>query len=439
MIGLLCHLAFATPVQVQVSGLLQDPSLSGASVSVSVQKIGGASVFSHNANLPLIPASTMKLIPSSLAFRRLGPNFTPLTIVWKTGNVVRIRGGGDPTLSSAHLVKMANEVGAKPTDKVEFDDGLFGVEWRCPAWGAKEPQYCPPVGALVADRGQVQVWAEPGKAYLRPHSFGIRLLGAPGTGTGSASVSWEKYGVALRVSGKLPKGTKAKRIATVTLPDPGLAAAAVFGSSPRRVANLRPGAAVLLPDGNDTFTSYEHGDSTIAVLRAPPVWRLSALSLTESDNYIAETVLRLCGGETGASGKWVDSISLAAHQLTQMGISQESFSLFDGSGLSRLNRLSAKSLSDLLERMSTGPSGDLFVSGMATPGKGTLKSRLSSISVWAKTGSLNGVVTLAGIVKAVNGNAYSFAILINGGSGPAYKQREIQDAIVSRIARIDTE
>lgn len=420
-------------LQQDLQRLLNDSSLTGARVGIYVKRFQGEEFITKSPDTLLIPASTMKLVPATLAFEKLGADYTPLTIAWKTGDVIRIVGGGDPAASTSGLQLMAKALGAKPTDKVEFDDGLFGREFFAPGWGAKEKSYCPPISALMTNRARMEIWAQAGKVWAKPHAYGVKIVGAPKTGAGTVTVRWTVPGREAKIGGAMAKGAKAKLVASFVLPDPGAAAAAVFGNNVTRKPLGKLPFDVIPPSGSGKVTTYDVGATKVAVLRGASVNELAARSLTESDNYLAEVLLKLCGGAAGVSGSWGDSISLAHEFLVNAGLRPDGFVLSDGSGLSRNNRLSARVLATLIERDLLTSYGEQFLKCMAVPGKGTLKNRFKGLKLWAKTGTLNGVVTLAGVAQPSDTKRYIFAILINGGSGPASQQRLVVDKIIGAL------
>src|SRR5581483_623313 len=305
-----CAFACVT-LNADIASLLSDSSLRDAKVGLIIERLGGPEIVSKSADVPLIPASVMKIVTASCGFEYLGPEFTPMTVAWRTGNRVCVRGGGDPTLRAEDCEKMAKAIGARAGDVVQFDDALFGSEWKAPTWTDSETMYCPPVGALCANRAEIEVWAQRGKVWTKPERFGITLVGGLREGAGKPSARWEKFGSSIRVSGSYSSNA-AKMIASFTVPDPGMAAARIFGASPTRAAGLKPQVSILLPEEGQTFATYREGDTTVAVLRGPPIWKLTKTALTESDNFIAETLLKLCGAESGTSGLWIDCLAAAS-------------------------------------------------------------------------------------------------------------------------------
>ncbi len=120
-----------------------------------------------------------------------------------------------------------------------------------------------------------------------------------------------------------------------------------------------------------------------------------------------------------------------------MGLDAGRYELRDGSGLSSGNRTSATDLVQFLRAMNRHPQGALWRSTLAVSGdsEGSLRHRLNDSRsrglVSAKTGTLNGVSTLAGYAQAGSGKTYAFAILLNGprvteSRGHAYQDRLIR-------------
>ena len=117
------------------------------------------------------------------------------------------------------------------------------------------------------------------------------------------------------------------------------------------------------------------------------------------------------------------------------GLSPAQFAVADGCGLSRGNRIAPAALVTLLRRLAEGPGAQGFLDSLAVSGvDGTLRERLESHPrrVLGKTGTINGVATLAGYVLDRQGRpAVAFAILCNNtreGSGPA---KALQDALLA--------
>jgi len=91
--------------------------------------------------------------------------------------------------------------------------------------------------------------------------------------------------------------------------------------------------------------------------------------------------------------------------------------------------------------MSRHPSGALWKNTLAEPGDpvGTLRHRLRELGsqgrIWAKTGSISGVSTLAGYATADSGKTYAFAILLNGSRLGEYGAHAYQDRLLRALIK----
>ena len=79
-----------------------------------------------------------------------------------------------------------------------------------------------------------------------------------------------------------------------------------------------------------------------------------------------------------------------------------------------------------------------FISALPIAGvDGTLKHRLANLAhrVRAKTGTISGVVSLAGYVLSANKEPLAFVIMINGRKGGGWRYRSVEDRIVTVLSR----
>ncbi|WP_313410225.1 D-alanyl-D-alanine carboxypeptidase, partial [Aeromicrobium sp.] len=106
--------------------------------------------------------------------------------------------------------------------------------------------------------------------------------------------------------------------------------------------------------------------------------------------------------------------------LDRAGVSTEGLVLHDGSGLSRQNRIAARTLADAVAAATRTPRLASILSGMPVGGySGTLDDRYGQLGdarglVRAKTGTLTGVHTLAGVATLSGGRPVAFAVMANG-------------------------
>jgi D-alanyl-D-alanine carboxypeptidase/D-alanyl-D-alanine-endopeptidase (penicillin-binding protein 4) len=112
--------------------------------------------------------------------------------------------------------------------------------------------------------------------------------------------------------------------------------------------------------------------------------------------------------------------------------------ILDGSGLARGNAVPARALTDLLGIAADPSRAHLraVVTGLPVAAfNGTLRDRVEDApgQVRAKTGTLTGVHSLAGVITGDGGVAYAFALLSND-AGNALEAREALDEVAASLA-----
>lgn len=165
------------------------------------------------------------------------------------------------------------------------------------------------------------------------------------------------------------------------------------------------------------------GARVLASSRGQSVGTMVSRMLLTSDNEIAESLHKLVSRELGYGASWSGARSAQALELASQGL--EATALYDGSGLSRADRLSALQLARIVDRgVDPGTQPQLWplAAGLPTAGRtGTLASRFSTTAskcaagkVFAKTGTLSDVVALAGWTTGKDGRVKVFAFVVNG-------------------------
>jgi D-alanyl-D-alanine carboxypeptidase/D-alanyl-D-alanine-endopeptidase (penicillin-binding protein 4) len=195
-------------------------------------------------------------------------------------------------------------------------------------------------------------------------------------------------------------------------PDPAAHAAATL------TALLRARGVTVTGEGGSAKAPASAVD--VASLDSPPLSDITGVMLRESDNLVAELLLKELGARFGGGGTTVAGVAVMKETLGPVvaaagGDSAASFNTVDGSGLDRSDRLTCNVLQAALGK--SGLSGvigrDLPVAGS----DGTLTKRFvgspAAGKIRAKTGSLKGVVGLSGWATASDGSAVQFSLLAN--------------------------
>ncbi len=358
-----------------------DPSRTSA---LAVDLRSGTVVFSRNAARSLQPASNEKLPVAYAALTLLGSNFRFHTEVVGTGSLVGnvwhgdlfLRGFGDPTLEQADLAALAAGVAS---------------------WGIAHVD-----GAVIGDES----W------------FDARRTG-PGWKP-SFYMGQSPPLSALAVDRGWFRGR--------TSPEPALAAASLF----RRALQAR-GVAVRRTARAGTLTT---AGFPLARDLSDPLATIVRFMGRESDNYTAEVLLKQLGALYADRGSTVAGARVVRRSLAAAAIPLGGVTIADGSGLSRLDRLTASAVVALLVAgVADREIRDAFLGSLAVAGvDGTLAHRLESRPargrVIAKTGTTSAASALSGFVR----DRYVFAIIQNGAPVASYWARRSQDRFATVLA-----
>ena len=174
----------------------------------------------------------------------------------------------------------------------------------------------------------------------------------------------------------------------------------------------------------------------LASVVSPPLQEIVRSMGTESDNYTAELVTKQLGAVFARAGTTPAGAAVVRKELEEAKVPLRGVRIVDGSGLSRLDRLTAQAIVAMLRAAYADPLvREAFVSALAVAGRtGTLEDRMESApargNVVAKTGTTNEASALSGYVK----RRFAFAILQNGNSIEHSAARRSQDRFATLLA-----
>jgi D-alanyl-D-alanine carboxypeptidase/D-alanyl-D-alanine-endopeptidase (penicillin-binding protein 4) len=359
--------------------------LPSQTAALAVDLVSGATLFTRNADLPLEPASNEKLAVTFAALSTLGPDFRIRTDVVGRGFRSRatwhgdlyLVGHGDPALSGDALHELALAVKAvgirRVTGSVIGDESFFDAERTVGGW--KRSFYLiesAPLSALVVD----------GALYRG------RISEVPALAAASRFRAF-LGGVNVRVAGR------------------------------SRTASTLPAGAVLLTT---------HLSPTLAEI-------VRAMDL-ESDNFTAELLLKQLGATVVTPATSAAGAAVVIRDLSEAGVPLGGVRIVDGSGLSRLDRMTVSALVGILHAAwSDAALRPLVIRALPLAGhSGTLRHRMlggpARGRVRAKTGTTNEASALAGYVR----RRYAFAILQNGRPIPSWWASQAQDRFAQVLA-----
>lgn len=173
-------------------------------------------------------------------------------------------------------------------------------------------------------------------------------------------------------------------------------------------------------------------------LRTRSLGEILPTMVKNSHNRLAEQIFRSAGLEKTGRSTREGGAEVARKTLIDLGVDASGFIIHDGSGYDRKNYLSAATLVHVLNTLQDD---SVFVSSFPIAGvDGTLARRLRGTpamgTTLAKTGSLNGIRSLAGYMMTAAGERVIFAFLCNAYTVPGGRVTATMDSIISRVAGI---
>jgi D-alanyl-D-alanine carboxypeptidase/D-alanyl-D-alanine-endopeptidase (penicillin-binding protein 4) len=404
----------------------------------------GDTLFAEGAGDEMLPASTMKLLTSAIAFERFGPTYqfstdalrdAPVGADGTVGGNLYIRGDGDPALSgkflpggpAAPMNRLADLVAAQGIKRVAGDiigdASAFDDEKVPEGWLARylQASYAARVSALSLNENLIAVAvtpSAPGQAAvvtLEPSTSSIPLEANVRTvAGGGARLGFRKLGDGtIRASGSIGSRAGTRKYVYIVEDPPTFAAGAFRNALIARGVRVDGGVRL----GKTPATAVKVGS-----LLSPPLASMVAAMNRESINLYAELLFR-----NAARGPKRDAIGTAANAsslldtffASKVGADTTSLRFADGSGLSTLDRVTPRAQVQLLGYAHRAPWGPWLHSSLPVAGDSELlKRRMRNTpaegNLHAKTGTTNEVVALAGYVTAVNGEVLAFSFLYNG-------------------------
>jgi serine-type D-Ala-D-Ala carboxypeptidase/endopeptidase (penicillin-binding protein 4) len=437
------------PLRQVLSALATQGPLATARVGIEVVSlVDGSVVYALHGDELLNPASNVKLVTAAAALSRLGADFrfeTEFLLDGATAERPRlyVRGKGDPTLTTERLYQVAGELkhlGLHEVSDIILDESYFDAERLAPGFEQEttDRPYTAPTGALSLNANTVAIYIRSTGAGSRPavevdppSDYFSVVNGALGTASRARRVS---------VSSELD-GEKQKVVVRGTVPPSGEsvvyrridAPPFYFGQTLKSLLEQRGvhvrGKVRLGTVPERTKLLYVAQSDTFDLV-------LKRMNKT-SNNFTAETLMKVLGAEAkGVPGTTAKGV-LATEEFLEhdVGLPRGSYVLKNGSGINDTNRFSPAQLARLLETMAERfPVAAEYLSSVPIGGKdGTLKWRFEGSDVAgrlrAKTGTLENVCALSGLVQTAGGETLAFSILVNDFSGRTAPVVQTIDAV----------
>lgn len=390
-------------------------------------------IFQYNPDKLFVPASNVKVLTSVTALSILKPDYRFKTVFYSGGDVTQgvihgglyIKGYGDPTLSTQHLETIAEEFkslgvkeikGGITVDDSYFDNIRYGKGWK-EKW--KGDVFSPPISALTLNYNTFYIKVYPSKpgripiVALEPKGTNVNVINKAITTNkgGRLTAVWLEGGKTIKLDGSISRRTPSYTL-EITTRNPTLYAGSAF----KRILD----DAGIRVEGYVTVGVVPDWAGVLYTHFSAPLYLIIAEFNKNSVNIIGENIIKTLGATIiGEPGTWKKGTEVVSNFLHEIGI-KDSFEIFDGSGLSLLNRVSPNAITDVLEYAYNNQVISLkFLNSLSIGGvDGTLKKRFRRSAVegrvMAKTGHLSNVNALSGYLFTKSGDVLVFSILANG-------------------------
>ncbi len=414
----------------QISLSLPDKALGYMLYDPSTQKI----IESKNEMTAFVPASTTKILTTTLALKILGPQFKFKTQVFYTGKIhngilrgdLYLKGGGDPSLFASHLMSLVRSLSHQGINQVDgnfyYDESEVIPQSIIREVGDSSAPHNPGLGAISVDFNQwIVEWRRNQKSQaildvtVTPDFPLIHVSLADDKKKSQRSFVFEKNE---DIDNWLISPTLSS-VGQQRLPvrHSSLFAALLFS----KFCKMN-GIKLLIPKSQAVPLKA----LLLATHHSAPLVDIVEKILEYSNNMMAELILLAAAHKV--AGKPV-TVEVAAQMMKHWVLKEiqpsesDSLKLFNGSGLTAANRVTPAQLVAVLKYVDRFQFEDrsyeslLPISGW----KGTLASRLgppeAAFRVWAKTGTMYYASALAGYLYTLSGKRLIFTLMLSDPQG----------------------
>ncbi|GJM07408.1 MAG: hypothetical protein DHS20C10_11420 [marine bacterium B5-7] len=423
-----------------------DPNLN---IGIDIVDLRRNEVLYHRNDQRLYhPASTLKLFTALASLLALGPDYRFQTQIRAAGDDIYIRFSGDPTLTNVDLDTLAMQLRMKNVKHIKGNVYLdttamagksYGPGWM---WDELNLCYAAPVEAVSVNHNcfrtvasttwfsgkPVQLQDYPLKSYLPIRNQAITASSDSNCDLDLRAAPDNHYSL----TGCLHKRTRSLAL-DVAINNPSL-----FAKQLLQHAFQQAGVSV---HGKWLEKGTPKKSHLITAHRSQALRDIVIIMLKTSDNHIADTLFKtLATHQSHRAGTWSEgekAIRTILQKQAKLDLTKAT--IVDGSGLSRYNLVTPDELMQILtyayHNFHLEPE---FLAGLPIAGvDGTLRKRLLktalSDQLRAKTGSMQGISTLAGYLEGKDKHRYAFVVMSNNFSVKCHDLHKLEKKIVKAL------
>lgn len=456
LLSVFLSLPAAADLTRRIDAILAEPGNIKVHFSIHVVKAGtGRSVYDHDARELTTPASNMKLVTTAAALHYLGSDFEYKTKVGIIGNALVVIGCGDPLLGDPvidaqrgrktgwifkDIAEALKRKGITAVNDVIVDTSVFDDERVHPSWPLDQLNrwYAAEVSGLnynnncvniVAknNAGRIGITVQPQTAFLEI----VNNITAVSTG-GSAIGAYRNHN-----PNKITLKGKCQTQATITdmaIERPAAFFGFLLAENLARVG-IKPRGRVI----ERALSESERSDFKLLTEYTTPISDCLVRSNKRSLGLVAEALLKTIAAHSGldeGGGSWKVGRELVSTYLSEtVGLDKSQFFIDDGSGLSRVNELTANAITKILLNLYKTRTWQMYKDSLAVGGvDGTIAKYFYQSKykgrILAKTGYIDGVRALSGLCITKKGE-FLFSILANKTNGLTRKAlHDIAKAVI---------
>ena len=459
----------STTLAADLDRIFGDAALTRALIGVRIESLrDGQLLYSRDSAKLVMPASNMKLLTMSVAADKLGWDFTYRTRLERSGTIADgtlhgdliVIGSGDPSISAQDFASAPlfgewadalRQAGIHRVDgRLIGDDGYFddeglGAGW---AWDYLGAGYAAPSGALSYNENVAVIRLWPGKTAgeaarveLSPPGHLLRVKSDVITGAAGSAANVDLLRLPgspdLTIRGSVPAGGSAV-IRTTAVDNP-----TRFFIEDLRLALAARGITITGGGWDiDDLTAPvpSTGRQVVATRESAPLSSLAAYFLKASQNFYGEQILKTVGKVAGQGGTTAAGRDVVRATLGGWGIPADAFVMYDGSGLSRYNYVSADTIVGILKHVWNDAKmrGPFLAALPVAAHDGTLDTRMKGTildaHVQAKTGTISNVRSLSGFLETKSGEKIVFSMIANNFTVPSSQIDAIAERALARLA-----
>lgn len=442
-----------------VNSICKENDMKHATLSVEVYNISkNQVVYSHDAQRSVTPASLNKLFTTAAGFEKLGSNFRFKTTLTYSGNIdnhgvlhgnLYIVGGGDPLLGSYRYKQTVPDTVFSTWEKILRNNGIKSIDGRICfdatifdnqslndswQWGDIGNYYGSGVSGLNFHENMYFAFFAPGKKIgypatlerTQPKDINIRsnneVLTGPENSGDNVIIYGDPENPTRTYRGTVPLGKKSFSVRGA-LPSPGQTCAELFARYLRNNGiNVSSNVTEVFSKRDNTHTLLDYFSNTYYVIA-------QYTNLT-SNNIYAESIFKYLGYHQSGQGSYASGSKAVMSYIGALGLETSGIHIVDGSGLSRLNTVTADFLCRFLAKTAQKSFFKDYNNTLAKVGEsGTARNLLPNlpkgIDMRVKSGTMDGVRNYAGYVFTENGDMLCFTVLCSNydGSSSAIKTR----------------